>query len=256
MDKPNLIPLLSRNLIRSPQRPFERLIWLIPISVVTGASLLLLLTAVGTSAAAFLPSLMTNAIGPAFILMPFALATLAALLTARHTSTPHYEMITQTRISNFHIAYGFYGAILRRLKVYLIVPIALIPALGYSLAYTGERSEHSVNSASVFYAILLLIYWGFYWFGIAVGMACGMRWRTGFTAGMLAPFAVLLGMIGGSCALLCGFLSFVSQLNLEASIADSSVEVILLGIVACAFPIILTMTTISLAESAVRFQQD
>jgi hypothetical protein len=271
---------ISKHLIHGRQGRFDRLIML-PAALSVGA---LLLIGVGIAARAdvrLVPQIVLYSVCPALMVMPFMIAVVAAILTTSNVTTSHYDLLTLTTIDNNMIVYGFFIAMLRRLRFYLILAVSTIPALSLSIAYLnddngrrvtvyrGTLSQQTVSSivvepldwgqivrTAIFYGLLLMTYWGFNLFATAVGMGLGMRWRTGIRASVVAPFALLFGLTFGNCALACAFAQLIGSIGIMELGIGFGVSAIIATVALLSLPMVLTLITIGLTEAVVRLQQD
>lgn len=252
-------------------------LWVLALAVMVGIGLTAMVYWSIQGEHALLPRVMVATL-LVLMLMPFIMVIISVGLTAHHTSTPHYELIVLSKVSNMQLVYGFFVGIVQRVQIYLALSLAIVPALGLSIGYLIDRDDREytvfrqgsgtvqtllyepidweiVLLLSVGAVTLLVIYWVYNWFAIALGVWIGLRWR-GMLGRAVAPAAVLIGMFSTNCVCMA-FVIVPLPFILITTSSRSEIPIIVaivggLGIV----PFLLTGIALSIAEPHARRQME
>jgi hypothetical protein len=169
-----------------------------PSTVTTWSILYLLLTV--------LPYIVARSLYPLITLFG---AMVAASITGRDASTDLYRLMRLTPVTRTDIVWGYIFATFYRLRVWLALMIALLPALIF-----GETSLMR-NAASLLWSglgvqlALTVGMWGVFLFGVIVGVSEGILHKKIFPGVIAAPLVVVLFWVATGLA--CSSLFLVAS---------------------------------------------
>jgi hypothetical protein len=165
---------------------------------VTGWSILyLLLTG--------LPYLVARSLYPLISLFG---AVVAASITGRDASTDLYPLMRLTPVTGTDIVWGYILAALYRLRVWLALMIALLPALVFGERLVMDSAPPpSLAELGIQFALTVGM-WGVFLFGVVVVVSEGLLHKKVFPGVIAAPLLVIL--FWGTTALGCSGMFFVA----------------------------------------------
>jgi hypothetical protein len=132
-------------------------------------------------------------------------AVVAASITGRDASTDLYQLMRLTPVTRTDIVWGYIFAVFYRLRVWLALMIALIPALmlGNISIWAGDIL-FLLRGLST-YLTQTIGEWGVFFLGVVVGVSEGLLHKKVFPGVIAAPLLVIL--FWAATLVVCGRLS-------------------------------------------------
>jgi hypothetical protein len=138
-------------------------------------------------------------------------AVVAASITGRDASTDLYPLMRLTPVTGTDIVWGYILAALYRLRVWLALMIALLPALMFGEKLVMDSVPLPLLSELGIQLALTIGMWGVFLFGIVVGVSEGLLHKKVFPGVVAAPLVVVV--FWGATGLACGYMSVARLLQ-------------------------------------------
>ncbi len=186
-----------------------------------------------------------------FTALPLFSAFVAANLTLRISTSPQYQLIALTPISDRILMRCFYETVINRVRRGLVVAGVIIPmiVLGALLStwdetvVPGETSFKEAGLPLIQYVGLGFVLWGMNLVGVALGVGLGIWWRNSVPM-IVAPALVILIMLG--------LVSFLVNVIDDATLSSATRA----AVIGAMIPYVTPWVILRLAEPLARRQHD
>jgi hypothetical protein len=138
--------------------------------------------------------------------VPFVVSSYAAILTANDVSSGRYELLKLTTLSNRHLAWSYYYAVLWQFRailwIWVVFMVTTVVGVVWVAALRGEQGDLLILTSVL--VSMLLQFGGTCWGMVALAVAFGIRYPNPTLLGLVMPLATLLllitsvGLLGNS----------------------------------------------------------